>query len=162
MVIDRNVLRVVVRWGKEAVPGVRRLEAIVQDDNCIRDLASLAKPIAIELRGDVPAQGVHVQRRFVQELNTHDDVLELCLPVLLLNGLYAISTASCTLSLPPTTHLEHLESPLYIVAGLPLRDFHSLPRIVISVLSDVSERYTHALQSARFLPGSLARREDQS
>lgn len=133
VVVNGNVLRIVIRRSEEPIPGVRCLEAIVQDDNCVRHFANLAVAITIELRRDVFAQGRHVQRRLVQKLDTYDDVLELCLRVLLRYGLHKVSdTANIYRSL--ATYLEHFERLLHVVTGLPLRGVRSLTRIVISVL----------------------------
>lgn len=66
MVIDCDILCVGIRWSKESVPVIGRLESIVQDNRCVRDLSNLAVSIAVELLSDIETEIVEVKSRFVE------------------------------------------------------------------------------------------------
>jgi hypothetical protein len=116
VVIYCDILRVIVRGREEAVPCVWCFESIVQDDGCVGHFSNLAVSVTVELLGDVQAQLGHIEGWLVQELNPNDNILVLCLRVLLRNS------------------LEYLQGLLHGIALLPLRLVRSLSRIVVSIL----------------------------
>jgi hypothetical protein len=116
VMVDRNILRIVVRRGEEAVPDIRRFKSIVQDDRSVGDLTDLAEAIAIELLCNVEAKILHVKGWLVQQLDSDDDVLVLSLGIFLRDG------------------LEYLKCLQDGVASLPLWAVGALSRIIVSIL----------------------------
>lgn len=75
MVVDDHVLGVVVLRSEKAIPGLDGVEAVVEDDGGVADLADVVEAIAVVLLGCGAAAGDVGEEGFIEELDGNDDIL---------------------------------------------------------------------------------------